>query len=339
LHLYYHLALAGKLFRKIAHKTQKKLQATERLAAYRALTPAERYFFLLETLWMDYTRRGSFIIFSMHGFLERFSKLQRGSALSSKDDPFLLSSLSTMIPPAAVLSFSFFGWYKLERNEALYQYHGTKSFLPIAGLIQSELGIRLAKILMRHRPLVEWNLPHLRSEGIYPAMKEYRDKADTSFIELFREICEKDALCSCLPREIPKAVEGNFVFKVNLTPAIWRIIALSSSHTLADLHLAIQHAYQFDNDHLYAFYMDNKWRSEERIESPIAGEGITADDVKIGELDLAIHQSFLYHFDFGDDWRFGVQLLDFQSDAPLLKQPKILEKHGKAPEQYRTAEW
>jgi hypothetical protein len=44
-------------------------------------------------------------------------------------------------------------------------------------------------------------------------------------------------------------------------------------------------------------------------------------------------------FDFGDDWRFHVQLLEIKTDAPLLKKPKIIEEHGEAPEQYPHAEW
>lgn len=295
----------------------------------------------MDCSWGDLgdSRRGSFIIFTMHGFLERFRKLKCGSALSRNEDASLLHTLSFMIPPTLVHSLSFFSWYRLERDDTLHQNYSVKSIFPIAALIPSELGITLAKILMRHRPLVDWNLPYLRGEGILPAMKEYQDKAGTSSIELFRHLCAKDELRSRLPRELPKAVKGNFVFKVSLTPSIWRTLALSSRHTLADLHDAIQDAFQFDDDHLYAFYMDNRWRSEERIESPRAGEGLTADEVKIGELDLAVHQSFIYHFDFGDDWRFNVQLLDIKPDAPLLKQPKILEKRGKAPEQYRNAEW
>jgi hypothetical protein len=201
------------------------------------------------------------------------------------------------------------------------------------------LGIAIATILTSHRPLEEWNIPHLRSEGLLPSMKDVKAKSSPDFVKLFRHLCAEGELRSTLPREIPKSVKGNFVFKVSVSPKVWRPMALSSDHTLDDLHYSIQEAFDFDADHLYAFYMDNRWDSEERFESPDSEEGPHADEVKIGELGLAANQSFIYHFDFGDDWRFDVQLLEIKTEEPLLKEPKILEIHGEAPEQYPEAEW
>ena len=54
LHLFYHLALAGKLFHKVPGKGGRLiLKATDRLAQYEELKLTERYFFLLETFWVD----------------------------------------------------------------------------------------------------------------------------------------------------------------------------------------------------------------------------------------------------------------------------------------------
>ncbi|MFQ6061373.1 MAG: hypothetical protein ACE5KV_08825 [Thermoplasmata archaeon] len=54
LHLFYHLVLAGKLFRKVVGKARRSvLELTDRLQFYEELKPAERYFFLLETFWVD----------------------------------------------------------------------------------------------------------------------------------------------------------------------------------------------------------------------------------------------------------------------------------------------
>ncbi len=39
---------------------------------------------------------------------------------------------------------------------------------------------------------------------------------------------------------------------------VWRKLALPAEFTLEDLHLAIQNAYEFDNDHLYSFFMSGK---------------------------------------------------------------------------------
>jgi len=54
LHLFYHLVLAWKLFQKVSGKGSRLvLKTTGRLQAYEELKPAEKYFFLLETFWVD----------------------------------------------------------------------------------------------------------------------------------------------------------------------------------------------------------------------------------------------------------------------------------------------
>jgi hypothetical protein len=102
------------------------------------------------------------------------------------------------------------------------------------------------------------------------------------------------------------------------------------------LHDAIQDAFDFDNDHLYAFFMDGRPWSQggETYWSPNNDEGILADAVKIGEAKLYAGKSFLYLFDFGYEWRFKVIVKAINSDEEPLKQPKIVESVGENPEQY-----
>lgn len=56
--------------------------------------------------------------------------------------------------------------------------------------------------------------------------------------------------------------------------------------------------------------------------------------MKLGELDLYAGQFFMYQFDYGDEWRFGVQVLEINPDAPEPKSPKVVDKQGKNPKQY-----
>jgi len=46
----------------------------------------------------------------------------------------------------------------------------------------------------------------------------------------------------------------------------------------------------------------------------------------------------IFMFDYGDDWRFLVKLEDIKPVQEKQKYPAILEKKGKAPEQYSPAE-
>ncbi len=139
-----------------------------------------------------------------------------------------------------------------------------------------------------------------------------------------------------MPREAAKPVEGVYLFRVSLSAGNWRKIELSSSHTLLDLHNAIQDAYRFDSDHLYSFFMDGIPWSDEKFTSPHEDEGPHVDEVSIGELGLVKGQTFLYLFDYGDEWRFRVALEEIQPNKPHPKRPRIVERKGKSPEQYAT---
>lgn len=53
-------------------------------------------------------------------------------------------------------------------------------------------------------------------------------------------------------------MEKLYVVKVLLRRGVWRRIQLSSRHTLHELHQVILEAYDFGDDHLYAFFINGK---------------------------------------------------------------------------------
>lgn len=222
-----------------------------------------------------------------------------------------------------------------------------------------------------------------------------------------------------------------YTFHVTIAgiPDLWRRVGVHSEKTLVDLHNAIQGAFNFDNDHLFSFFMSGKaWDKtteyaipegatpwdritpSERIDNPDeemleflkiymetptladvqwvkelvkqypdrdapppeedlrrvlskylkdvmeqfrTSEGIkwlwpsffnTWTDIecniyrdvrqtKLSGLNLKIGQSFLYLFDYGDEWHFKVLLWDIDETAKKT-QAAVVHKKGKAPEQY-----
>ena len=53
---------------------------------------------------------------------------------------------------------------------------------------------------------------------------------------------------------------------------VWRKIEMEANQTLEDLHYAIQAAFEFDEDHLYSFFMSGRaW--DERLGVLLAGGG------------------------------------------------------------------
>lgn len=131
--------------------------------------------------------------------------------------------------------------------------------------------------------------------------------------------------------------EGVFHFKVSLG-SMWREIAITDRMNLDDLAYAILDAVNFDSDHLYEFrYRDKAGRTVTACHEYCDGPNVAAD-VEIGSLPLTPGQSMLFHFDFGDDWKFDVKLEKIAPPNPRMKKPKVVAKRGTAPQQYRDAE-
>jgi hypothetical protein len=117
-------------------------------------------------------------------------------------------------------------------------------------------------------------------------------------------------------------------------PEVWRTIEIAERQTLDDLHRAVQRVMEFDDDHLYSFYMSNRaWDRSSEYTSPHA-DGPSAAHISVGNLRLRMKQRFLYLFDYGDEHRFEIQLVATNPDAPKDRYPKLVESHGQAPPQY-----
>jgi hypothetical protein len=112
-------------------------------------------------------------------------------------------------------------------------------------------------------------------------------------------------------------------------------VEIESTATLEDLHFAIIEAVNFDNDHLYEFYISRTERSQDRQRF----------DEENGEIynrtleslyPLENGKKLFYMFDYGDSWLFKItksRKKPYDAD-PNIEYPKILKTAGKPPEQY-----
>ena len=340
LHLFYHLSLAGKLFQRVPGKGSRlALKPTERLQAYEELKPAEKYFFLLETLWVDADWEKLQVGYFWHSFLytvpevfKYLSECQPGKEIQvrGEDAPDIAQMLLDW--NYFLLYFSYFGFWEVKRDTDSALRDLPKHYFSAESIMPSTFGVTLAKVLSETRDFFRWNLPYRRKQGEWRAIpgSPCEEHFFLSFVPLFPE----GELQKTLPREGVKFVDGTYVFKVSLAKDLWRRIEISAEHTLLDLHRAIQRAYNFDDDHLYSFFMDGRAWSYERFVSPYEEEGPWVDDVRIGELGLFIGQNILYLFDYGDEWHFRVELEEIRTEGRKPRKPKIIEKEGKAPKQY-----
>ncbi|QUW21418.1 hypothetical protein JSQ81_16685 [Sporosarcina sp. Marseille-Q4063] len=163
--------------------------------------------------------------------------------------------------------------------------------------------------------------------------EEEEEEEIESLSELLRPFLSKGEFTSILKKKQPVYIEGTYLLKVMLSSSCWRTLQLSSDHTLLELHDLIQDVFDFDDDHLYAFYMDGKKFSKSCYNSPMDSHGPFVDDAEIGKLELYQGQNFLYLFDFGYEWTFKIQVVEIIEENKV-SEPQIIEVFGDAPEQY-----
>jgi len=130
----------------------------------------------------------------------------------------------------------------------------------------------------------------------------------------------------------PEAREGTFVFRVSLGK-VWRRIAIPAAQSLDSLVSGVLKSVNFDYDHLYEISYRDRFGATVRVMHPACDEGPWGDEVKVGEVPLEVGQSMNLLYDFGDSWRFTIKLERIEP-AGKRGKPRILESHGKAPEQY-----
>jgi hypothetical protein len=137
--------------------------------------------------------------------------------------------------------------------------------------------------------------------------------------------------------------QQTYVFKAELVgfEGVRRTLAVRDDLTLVDMHYALQSAFGWDDDHLYAFWLDGAfWNSEDEpymhpyhaasVDPP--GKSACA---RLAELALVEGQQIAYEFDFEREWRVALQLREIRAArGPAVA--RCIEREGEAPPQYDT---
>jgi len=137
-----------------------------------------------------------------------------------------------------------------------------------------------------------------------------------------------------------------FIFKTKLLSdkKIAREIEVLENTNLYKLAGAIVDAYDFDFDHCFGFFskitdglcFDSERKYELLTDIPDVeqtGAG-SVEKTKIGEVWRAVGDKMLFLFDYGDDWRFVVELAGLGERRLKTKYSRLLKRVGIAPPQY-----
>ncbi len=122
-----------------------------------------------------------------------------------------------------------------------------------------------------------------------------------------------------------------------------RVMEVDSRSSLCDLHLAIQDAINFDDDHLFDFYIGKNCR-DRRIEyhdpldigNPFEPIDIFNETFLDQVYPLPKGLKLYYLFDYGDNWIFEIKKTRKKprDPEPGVEYPRIIEKIGENPVQY-----
>ena len=137
--------------------------------------------------------------------------------------------------------------------------------------------------------------------------------------------------------------QQSYVFEAELVgfENVTRTISARGDLTLVDLHYALQAAFDWDDDHLYSFWLDDFWApGAERYthpcpvsQRPAPGANPRSAQIRLDELRLAAGQRLTYVFDFGAEWRVQLDLRAVVDDDGSAS-PRLLRSTGTAPPQY-----
>lgn len=153
---------------------------------------------------------------------------------------------------------------------------------------------------------------------------------------------------SRLKKPVVQLLPPLHVYKVALKydKSIWRRIEIWSTQTVEDLHWAIFHAFDREEEHLYAFYLmkpgfrsRQALREAQRFVHPAACDPYEervrdASEVQLDELSLRRGRKFEYEFDFGDEWWHEITFEGERPADPKVKYPRVVESKGESPPQY-----
>ena len=121
------------------------------------------------------------------------------------------------------------------------------------------------------------------------------------------------------------------VYPAGMSRQIYRGIRISGKETLDMLCSVIISSFNFIDEHLYEFCMDNRMYSDSSFQSyPECGEPSTR--IALDKLHLTKGQNFSLHYDFGDDWMFTIHVQKIEEEEQK-KPPVILKEKGDV-EQY-----
>lgn len=189
---------------------------------------------------------------------------------------------------------------------------------------------------------------HVRTEALYapPPFKRQFLAVLRKIAEIVAAIDEPQAGTGCagLSRTPPKSGPAVYQFKITLKhihPPIWRRLQ-TPDVTLSELHMQIQVAFDWWDDHMHQFQINGE-RYGEPQPDPFWFEDRIIDESSVRLSDLipksGRRSKWIYEYDFGDRWRHEIVFEGFAERNPKAKYPRCIDGARAAPPEDCGGPW
>jgi len=132
------------------------------------------------------------------------------------------------------------------------------------------------------------------------------------------------------------------VLRTSLKARLYREIEIESGKSLYALAEAIVQAFGFDFDHAFGFFSNltgNVFASPTRYELfADTAESKSVKRTTVAEAFPETGRKMLFLFDYGDEWRFKIEVIGIGKKVANADYPKVLAAVGSAPSQYPDME-
>lgn len=325
--LFFTLAVESRMFIiQINNKNKFKLVKTVYLEEFLSLNIYEKYVFLFEVFWCtyDFEEELNHSILQFFDLLNLISRTNGHGRIFKSDihSRSLFSYYSKIIKILRIL-----GICELELIDDVKSRYDDC----IKSVIPTNFGKEISKALKTALDYI--NTEYYIIDDIKKSLKVKNSDEDKTFIELISIVFEPQLINKTVNYDIEINRKGTYILKVSLNKNLWRMLKLSHNTKFSELHLLIQQAFDFGNDHMYAFYTGTSYRNGKEFYSanPL-GESDEYEDLTIEDAEIYKGHQLVYLFDFGDMWEFKIQVIDFIENEEA--DPQIIESKGESPQQY-----
>jgi hypothetical protein len=114
-----------------------------------------------------------------------------------------------------------------------------------------------------------------------------------------------------------------------ISPMIWRRLLVYSTTTITDLHHILQITMGWSDDHLHVFRIHGKKYGIARV----GGLSFSEDPctVRLDDFRFRINETFLYEYDFTDDWRHQIRVEAILAPEPQRHYPICIDGRRSCP--------